>query len=70
MLKTGNSDAFFREKCLTKNKLCRSDYKVFEPFHCRMIRYYTVANGDAYCDFWQVGDQSNAWKNADRSRLI
>nr|WP_294530566.1 hypothetical protein [uncultured Blautia sp.] len=55
---------------MTKNKLCRSDYKVFEPFHCRMIRYYTVANGDAYCDFWQVGDQSNAWKNADRSRLI
>ncbi len=51
-------------------ELCRSDYKVFEPFHCRMIRYYTVANGDAYCDFWQVGDQSNAWKNADRSRLI
>ncbi len=50
--------------------LCRSDYEVFEPFHCKMIRYYTVANGDAYCDFWQVGDQSDAWKHADHSRLI
>lgn len=49
--------------------LCKSDYKVFEPFHCKMIRYYTVADGDDYCDFWQVGDKSEAWKNADKSRL-
>lgn len=50
--------------------LCKSDYKVFEPFHCRMVRYYTVANGDPYCDFWQVGDNSEAWKKADKERLI
>lgn len=50
--------------------LCRSDYRVFEPFHCRMIRYRTVANGDGCCDFWQVGDKSEAWQKADKSRLI
>lgn len=49
---------------------CKSDYRVFEPFHCKMIRYHTVANGDGYCDFWQVGDRSQAWKNADKSKLI
>ena len=49
--------------------LCKSDYKVFEPYHCKMIRYYTVADGDDYCDFWQVGDKSEAWKNVDKSRL-
>lgn len=42
--------------------LCHSDYKIIEPFHCKMIRYHTVANGDEYCDFWQVGDKSSAWK--------
>lgn len=50
--------------------LCRSDYKVFEPFHCKMIRYHTIANGDDYCEFWQVGDKSQAWKNADKDKLI
>lgn len=50
--------------------LCKSDYEVFQPFHCKMIRYYTVANGDDYCDFWQVGDKSEAWKNVDKSRLV
>lgn len=50
--------------------LCHSDYKIFEPFHCKMIRYHTVANGDEYCDFWQVGDKSKAWKNAEKSKLL
>ncbi len=50
--------------------LCRSDYKVFEPFHCKMIRYHTIANGDDYCEFWQVGDKSQAWKNADKDKLV
>ena len=50
--------------------LCRSDYRVFEPFRCKMIRYRTVANGDGCCDFWQVGDKSEAWQHADKSRLL
>lgn len=50
--------------------LCHSDYKIFEPFHCKMIRYHTVANGDQFCDFWQVGDKSNAWKTADKCKLL
>ena len=50
--------------------LCHSDYKIFEPFHCKMIRYHTVANGDKYCEFWQVGDKSNAWKNAVKEQLL
>jgi hypothetical protein len=49
---------------------CKSDYKVFEPFHCRMIRYHTIANGDDYCEFWQVGDKSRAWVDADKDRLL
>lgn len=50
--------------------LCRSDYRVFEPFRCKMIRYHTVANGDEYCDFWQVGDTSTAWKEANKDKLV
>lgn len=49
---------------------CWSDYKVFEPLHCKMVRYHTIANGDDYCEFWQVGDKSQAWKNADKDKLI
>ena len=50
--------------------LCSSDHDVFEPLHCKLIRYHTVANGDGYCDFWQVGDKSNAWEEADKTRLL
>lgn len=49
--------------------LCASDYKIFEPMHCRMIRYHTIASGDAYCDFWQVGDESQAWADVDKDKL-
>ncbi|MDD6072263.1 MAG: L-2-amino-thiazoline-4-carboxylic acid hydrolase [Clostridiales bacterium] len=50
--------------------LCSSDHDVFEPLHCRLIRYHTVANGDDFCDFWQVGDKSDAWKAADKDKLL
>lgn len=50
--------------------LCSSDHDVFEPLHCRLIRYHTVANGDGYCDFWQVGNKSDAWKKADKDKLL
>ncbi|MBU5488287.1 L-2-amino-thiazoline-4-carboxylic acid hydrolase [Clostridium sp. MSJ-8] len=50
--------------------LCKSDYKIFEPFHCKMIRRHTVANGDGYCEFWQVGDKSEAWNKVDKNTLI
>ena len=50
--------------------LCSSDHDVFEPLHCRLIRYHTVANGDDYCDFWQVGDKSDVWKEADKEKLL
>lgn len=50
--------------------LCSSDHDVFEPLHCKLIRYHTVANGDAYCDFWQVGDKSKAWKTVEKEKLL
>ena len=50
--------------------LCASDHRVFAPLHCKLIRYHTVANGDKYCEFWQVGDKSEAWKNAVKEQLL
>ena len=41
MLKTGNSDAFFREKCLTKNsELYRAVNELKEEVRIPVILYY------------------------------
>lgn len=37
--------------------LCRSDVRVAEALHARLIRHHTVAQGYETCDYWFVGDR-------------
>ena len=50
MLKTGNSDAFFKEKCLTKNKLDGA-YSHMEKRGSRYLRY-ALYNAAKYVCHW------------------
>lgn len=36
----------------------------------RSITENEMKNGDDFCDFWQVGDKSDAWKAADKDKLL
>ena len=40
--------------------LCASDHGIAKAMHAKLIRTHTVAHGDAYCDYWYVGDKSEA----------
>ncbi len=42
--------------------LCRTDHYLAELMHARLIRTQTEALGGTCCDYWYVGDQSDAAK--------
>ena len=37
--------------------LCSTDEVMFRLQHGKLYRSHTIANGDAICDYWVVGDR-------------
>ncbi len=50
--------------------LCRTDHALAEVLHARLIRTQTEILGGDFCDYWYVGDESDAAKAFSDSEKI
>ena len=42
--------------------MCKTDHMAAQLIHAKLLRNHTVAEGAESCDYWYVGDLSNATK--------